>query len=181
MTGYCLDFCSLLNLYCGWGGIQEFSAFGGSWAISDTAFDEFKYVRVQQPDGSLQNTPIDRATVMSQYPLAVLALSGPNEIATFTQLTTEIDDGEAASLTIANHRGLTFVSDDRPALNAAAKLSVPSVSSIHLLMNWATLNPSNAAALPGVVKNIATLASFQPSRNSPYKVWWDGVLSNLSP
>lgn len=176
MTDYCLDFCSLLNLYCGWGGIQEFSKFGGSWSISDTAFDEFKYVRTLQPDGSLQNTPIIRAAVMSQYPLSILSVSGPMEMATQAQLANDIDDGEAASLTIATHRGLIFVSDDRPAMVAAAKLSVPSVSSIQLLIDWSNLNPSHAAALRGVVRNIALLASFQPPRNSPYRAWWDGLL-----
>ena len=54
MTHYCLDACSIINLFCGWGGIQELHTFGDSWSTSGTALNEFTEVRVQQPDGSYE-------------------------------------------------------------------------------------------------------------------------------
>lgn len=176
MTHYCLDFCSLLNLYCGWSGIQEFHKFGSSWSISETAFNEFKYVRTLQPDGSFLNSEVNRNSVLAQYPLSVLGVSSPKELNTLIELGKLIDDGEAASLALAKHRGFTFVTDDNPAIYAAKSLSVPTVSSIELIFDWSKVQQSHVARLPDVVRNIAILASFHPPRRSDHKQWWNGFL-----
>jgi predicted nucleic acid-binding protein len=175
MINYCLDFCSLLNLYCGWGGINELHVFGGSWSISDKAFNEFSYVRTLQPDGSKQNTSVSHAEILSQYPLSIHSVSGAAELATLLLLTAKIDDGEAASLAIAKHRGLVFVSDDGPAIKAANYLSVPTASSLELLIRWAGSDVKRRAALPAIVQRIAVLASFIPSKSSPHRAWWEDM------
>lgn len=175
MSDYCLDFCSLLNLYCGWDGIREIHSFGTSWSISDTAFRELRYVRSYAPDGSIQNVAVATQAVLSHYPLQVLSVSGTHEQTTLVELSKSLDDGEAASLTLAKHRGLVFVSDDRPALNAAAALSVPTASTLGLLKTWSELDPANEARLGKIARRIRVLASFAPPRSSPLKSWWEGL------
>ncbi|WDJ75226.1 hypothetical protein [Xanthomonas campestris] len=172
MTHYCLDFCSLLNLYCGWGGIQEFRRFGQSWSISQVAFNEFKYVRAIQANGSLLTQQVNHSIVLSQYPLSVIPVTRKAELATMMGLSMHIDDGEAASLSLAKHRGLIFVTDDKPAVKKAFQLSVPTVSSLELLRTWEALSPQHAAQIPMIIGRIAVLASFHPSKSDPNFGWW---------
>jgi predicted nucleic acid-binding protein len=174
MTQYCLDCCSLINLFCGWGGIQELHRLGQSWAISDVAFKEFTHVRALSADGTLIQTPINHATVLGQYPLTVLPVTTAAEQATLMALNAELDDGEAASLTLAKHHGMTFVTDERPAVRVAQALSVPTVSTSQLLMAWEALDPQHAALMRGLIDRIALFARFEPPRSDPHRAWWNG-------
>lgn len=176
MKHYCLDFCTLLNLYCGWGGIQELKSFGSSWSISNTAFEEFTYARAFDANGSVQNIGVDRAALLRQYSLNVHTLNGAGELATFLDLSQIVDDGEAASLAIAAHRSLIFVSDDSPALRAALTLNVQTVSTPDLLIEWAGSDPSRNNQLPVIVKTIGILAKFAPAKSSQHRSWWSHML-----
>jgi predicted nucleic acid-binding protein len=172
MTQYCLDCCSLINLYCGWGGIQELHRLGQGWAISQAAFNEFTHVRTQTPDGSLIQTPINHADVLGQYILTVLPITTATENDTLIALSAELDDGEAASLTLAKHRDMTFVTDDKLAVRAAQTLSVPTVSTLQILMAWETLDPLHSSLMATTIDRIAVLASFAPPRGDQNRAWW---------
>lgn len=175
MTHYCLDACSIINFFCGWGGIQELHSFGTSWSTTTTALDEFKEVRVLQADGTIVRSPIDQGMLLQQYPLIVHTELSPDELTTATKLSEEIDDGEAECIAVAHHRSLVFVSDDRPAIAVAASLGVSTASSLDLISQWADQNPSRAADLKDILVRIETLARYVPPRNHLRRTWWDGV------
>lgn len=177
MTHYCLDVCSIINLFCGWGGIQELHTFGDSWSTSGTALREFTAVRVQQSDGSIIKCPVQHDTLLDQYRLAVHSATGDAELATLAMLSSLVDDGEAECLAIAFHRGLTFVSDDGLAIIEATKLGVPWRSSIDLLIEWCGLDARRPQRLPEIVYRIQFLASYAPPKSSPHKAWWDALRS----
>lgn len=173
MTHYCLDACSIINLFCGWGGIQELHSFGTSWATTTTALGEFKDVRIQQMDGTIERVSFNHDLLLDQYPLNVHAEFHPQEVATATELSALIDDGEAECLAIAKHRGLIFVSDDGPAILAAEGLGVRTASSLDLIIAWSELEASRPAHLSEIAERIEILARYAPPRSHPRKEWWD--------
>lgn len=175
MTHYCLDACSIINLFCGWGGIQELHTFGASWSTTTTALREFKEVRVQQADGTIIRSPIEHPVVLRQYPLTVLSDLSADELDTATNLSAEIDDGEAECLAVALHRGLVFVSDDGLAIAVAESRGAQAVSSLDLISQWADLDPSRPALLLGILERIELLARYVPPRNHPRRGWWEGI------
>ena len=173
MTHYCLDACSIINLFCGWGGIQELHTFGTSWSTTATALGEFQEVRVQQADGSIARIPIEHEILLQQYPLIVHSELSQDELITATGLSEEIDDGEAECLAVSLHRGLVFVSDDGLAIAAARSHGVQAVSSLDLISNWAELEPSRPTALAEILGRIETLARYVPPRSHLRRDWWD--------
>lgn len=175
MTHYCLDACSIINLFCGWGGIQELHSLGTSWSTTTTALDEFKEVRVQQADGTIVRRPLDQGMLLLQYPLIVHAELTQDELTTATDLSQEIDDGEAECIAVARHHSLVFVSDDGPAIAAAASLGVSTASSLDLISEWADIKSSQPADLAKILVRIETLARYVPPRNHTRRSWWDGL------
>lgn len=173
MTRYCLDACSIINLFCGWGGIQELHFFGTYWSTTTTALGEFKDVRIQQTDGTIVRVPISHELLLEQYPLTVHTDFHPQEVVTATTLGALIDDGEAECLAIAKHRDLIFVSDDGPAILAAEGLGVRTASSLDLIIAWSELDASRPAYLTEIVERIEVLARYVPPGSHPRKEWWD--------
>ncbi|NII73979.1 hypothetical protein FHW84_002564 [Dyella sp. SG562] len=175
MTHYCLDACSIINLFCGWEGIQELHTFGASWSTTTTALREFKEVRVRQADGTIIRSPIEHPLLLQQYPLAILSDLSDNELDTATNLSIEIDDGEAECLAVALHRNLVFVSDDALAIAAAESRGAQTVSSLDLISQWADLEPRRPALLFGILERIELLARYVPPRSHPRRGWWEKV------
>jgi len=175
MTHYCLDACSIINLFCGWGGIQDLHSFGMSWSTTTTALDEFKEVRIRQADGTIVRSPLDQQVLLQQFPLLIHSELTQDELATAAALSEQIDDGEAECIAVAHHRSLVFVSDDVPAIAAATNLGVSAVSSLDLISQWADLEPSRLAKLPEILVRIETLARYVPHRNHARRSWWDGI------
>jgi hypothetical protein len=173
MTHYCLDACSIINLFCGWGGIQELHGFGSSWSTTATALDEFKEARSEQPDGVIVRMSLDRATLLLQYPLRVHSELTAEELTTSVALAEDVDDGEAEVLAVAYHRSLVFVSDDRIAVTVAERLGVPSVSSLDLISQWAGLDRARPGMLPEILRRIEVLARYVPPQTHAKKPWWD--------
>lgn len=175
MTHYCLDACSIINLFCGWEGIEELHTFGTSWSTTTTALREFKEVRIQQADGTIIRSPIEHSVVLQQYPLAILSDLSDSELETATDLSIEIDDGEAECLAVALHRDLVFVSDDSLAIAVAESRGVQAASSLDLISQWADLDPSRSALLLSILERIELLARYVPPRNHPRRGWWEGI------
>lgn len=175
MMDYCLDACSLINLFCGWGGIQELHTFGNSWSTSRTALSEFSEVREWCQDGSVIRRPIDGAAICGGSPLLVHSVIGDDELATLSRLSMVIDDGEAECLAIAKHRGLILVSDDGLAVTQAAKEGVPAVSSVQLLIDWSNLDATREPRLREIARRIELLARYTPPPQSPHRAWWDSL------
>jgi len=177
MSRYVLDCCSLLNLYCGWGGIRELNDFGENWGIGQTALREARYVYEFESDGSRARVEISQESLLRQHPLSILRLNS-SEIPLLVELAAKLDDGEAEGMVLAFRRGLVFVSDDRPTQRVATELgfSTPIVSTPELLIEWAGDNPERLNRLPSIVRRIEQLAKFRPHKGSPHLAWWLEIL-----
>lgn len=182
MTGYILDCCTLLNLYCGWGGLHDLHALDGSFHIGATVASEALYVREYSPEGQIARRKLDLRDVCRQYPLARISLSTQREKALMVRLAGSLDDGEAEGLAMAACRGLGFCTDDGAVhkLVGSEHLNVRLVSTPELLQAWAGKDPHRQASLPHTVRRATELGKFSPHRSSPHSDWWIQLLSKNS-
>jgi predicted nucleic acid-binding protein len=179
MNHYILDACVLVNLYCGWGGIQELETFGSSWSIGLTALGEAKYVRDFDPNGGLLKLPLNIQTMNAVESLNVLSIDSAAENDSLVEFAMDLDDGEAEALSLARHRKLVLVTDDRPVVRvaSAAHFAVSTIGTPDVLMEWVKLNPDSRARLPEVVRRISILGPFQLRKSSTHYAWWQAQLA----
>lgn len=102
----------------------------------------------------------------------------PGELATYVALARRLDDGEAASLAVAHHRGWSIATDDRVARRAGQELSpAPDVVlTSSLLRTCAESLGVDRAALGHMLRSVETRASFVPPRDDPNRGWWHSAL-----
>lgn len=178
MSGYVLDWCTLLNLYCGWGEVRQLGTFGAPFYVGAVVASEALYAREVDSNGQQVQAKLDIQDLRRQYPLSILSVSSAEQ-ELMVRFARTIDDGEAEGLAIAASRGYAFCSDDAPVrkLALAQDLPIKIVSTPELLQAWAATNVDQAAALPGIVRRITTLARFSPHTSSPHATWWTKQLA----
>lgn len=179
MTRRILDCCTLINLYCGWGGIHNLRHFGNDWCIGAQALAEAKYVREYGQDGSVTSRAIDTSHLKRHFPLKELAIQSDDESDMLIRSAKLLDDGEAEGLVLAALRGSAFCSDDAVVHRAARELGleVEIVSTPEILLLWAADDESRLQQLPGIVGRISELARFTPHRSSQHLEWWKRQLA----
>jgi hypothetical protein len=179
MSRYVLDCCTLLNLYCGWSGIQNLSQFGQEWHIGQVALSEAQYIREFGVNGQIVSQQIDPSHLLGQFSLKVLSDLSDEEASLRIKLAHMLDDGEAEGLALATYRGYTFCSDDKPVQEAATalKLPTPIVSTPDLLQVWASNDAQRTTMLRSVIRRITELSRFTPHRSSPHLSWWQQMLA----
>lgn len=103
----------------------------------------------------------------------------PGEFATYVALARRLDDGEAASLAVAHHRGWSIATDDRAARRAAQELSPAAdvVMTSVLLRVCAESLGLDRAALEHMLRSVEARASFVPPRDDPNRGWWHTALT----
>jgi hypothetical protein len=115
---------------------------------------------------------VDLAQWVAKGVLQILDLA-ETETRTFVTLATEIEDGEAATLTIAAHRRLDVATDDRKARRVADRLGLPEpVRTSQLLPGYCTgvdLPDGESAEL---LRAVEQRARFRPPASDPLNLWW---------
>lgn len=96
------------------------------------------------------------------------------ELTSFVQLARRVDDGEAATLAMAFHRGLRVATDDRHAQRVAGGLDpeVQIVTTSQLMAAWASATGEQDDEVAVALSSIERRASFLPRRDDPEYVWW---------
>lgn len=172
MRGYILDCCTLLNLYCGWGGIRELSSVLGPWTIGQRALSEAQYARDFAGDGIIKAIPLGPESILEQHAISVFSVESDSEIELFVEMANRLDDGEAECIALAAERSLTLCTDERLAQNEAAARGIEIATTPQILEAWASASPSRREQLPSIVSRIEILARFTPHRSSPHLDWW---------
>jgi len=175
MTNFVLDCCTLINLYCGWGGLQNLQQIGPSFHLGQRVVDEILFIRDFDDDGSIVNHRLSADEVFLQYHFSILSLSSAGEENLMVRLATKLDDGEAEGLALASCRGFVFCSDDKPVADAARAegLNTAIISTPELLQMWAGNNASRLSSLPAIIRRTSILGRFCPHRSSPFRTWWE--------
>ena len=181
MSHFILDACALVNLHCGWGGLKELQNFGTSWSIGDTALKVALFVRNFDPNGDPIKVTLNPEAVIADGNLYVLSLDGEKENASFVEFALELDDGEAQAMSLALHRGLILLTDDRPAVRVASGLAtVQTMGTPEVLIAWVNANPAQRHRLPEIIRRVTVLGPFQLKKSSPHYGWWQALLSDTN-
>ncbi|MXZ01096.1 hypothetical protein F4Y93_10775 [Candidatus Poribacteria bacterium] len=175
-----LDASCLLNLYATgrFGEILVVSLY--RFAVADYVLDEealFTLVR-ESFDGPLERAPVDLRPFIEDGLVEVMSVESTEEIATFVDLAIQIDDGEAITASLAAHRGCAVATDDRKARRVIAEQAptVPLVSTLDLLSEWAEASQMSMSELKSVFAAMQTGASYVPGRRDPRFDWWVEVM-----
>jgi predicted nucleic acid-binding protein len=92
----------------------------------------------------------------------------------FSQLSLQIDDGEAEALAVAAQRGLTLLTDDNAAIRVAPQNGVPVLTTLDLLRNWASsasIEDAREAA-----RSLRDRGSYSPPRTHAHASWYSALL-----
>ena len=178
MADRIVDCCAFLNLYAGWAGLEELRALPHTWHVCDAGYNESEFTREYGADGALIDVPLDLNPLVHSDLLKIVRPETDAELASYVDFAQELDDGEAQALAIAKHRGYVLLTDDRKALNMAARLdvAVATITTVGVLREWQLHNQVDAQAVRQVLERISVLARYAPPKNTPDRQWWQAQL-----
>lgn len=171
-----LDACVLINLMVSRIPMPELaSASSMGFAVVEEVANEIGYLR----NASGVESPVEKQFLMRANKIEVLSLR-QQENAGLVRFAALVDDGEAATLALAEARSLPVATDDRKARRVAREfcstIELESTSSI--LRRWsAEVEPGRIAE---ALLRICTEASYIPPRDDPNHGWWSEALGRCS-
>ncbi len=169
-----IDCCAFLNLYAGWGGLEELRALPYTCYICEAVYNESEFTREYGAGGVLVDVRLELNPLVDSQLLKVVRPETDTELTDYVDFAQEVDDGEAQALAIAKHRRYLLLTDDRKAASIAARpdVAVATITTVGVLQEWQQHNHIDARALQQVMQRISVLARFAPPRNTADWLWW---------
>lgn len=169
-----LDTCVLINLLATQRVAEIVRVIAPSCLICSAVSAESLYLRPLVPDGKPEP-----ASLVSLFEAGVFRSCHPEGTAEedlYVSYASELDDGEAMSLAIAQTRGFALVTDERKARRLARENAphVEMISTAEIIHAWA--EGKQADETIAVLRAIATRARFRPPNSYPLAAWWNGLL-----
>jgi len=166
-----LDACVAINLMAAEDLDSIGRALGTDFLMADQAAAEIGYLR-DEIGGQIVRTPINLRPHLASGAMRFLSLTD-KELPQYVRLAAMVDDGEAATLAIAESRGLQLATDDRKARRVCAELGLPEpIRSLYLLRSYADAAALSEQAVRERLVRIRDRASFRPRRMDPDFKWW---------
>jgi predicted nucleic acid-binding protein len=173
-----LDSCAIVNLYASTYFESLVESLSGEVCIADYVLRESQFVRNIHHGGEDEREPIRLDDFIQRGVLRVLALDSEFEFERFLSLALRLDDGEAATLSLATTRNGTLITDDRKALSIAAEMSVPTLTTPDVLHGWAERLKLMDQEICVALENIRVRARYEPARRHPRWSWWHAVIES---
>lgn len=151
---------------------------GADACIADYVMRESQFVRNTHELGEEEKEPIQLDRYIQGGVLRVLELESELEFAQFLSLALRLDDGEAATLSLAATRKGTVITDDRKALSIAEEMSVPTLTTPDILHGWAASSHRTGQEIRVALENIRFRARYEPSKRHPLYSWWQSILES---
>ena len=174
-----LDASCLLNIYAT-GRLRDIAlAQPYRLGVADYVLElEALYVwRSSSGEAWEERVPVDLTPLIEEGIIQVWRLEHQEEEATFVNLASMVDDGEAITAAIAAHRGFAVATDDRKARRVLAEHTpiVPLVSTLELLKQWAEEYSVARSDLQAAMIAMRSGANYVPGARDPYNEWWQSV------
>ena len=167
-----LDACVMINLAASGLYIEDIARRNkATFVMARTTATEVLYLATE--DGGEPYEPIDVPQYVRDGELTLVDLT-PEELVSFMTLARSVDDGEAAMLALAMHRGWAIATDDRKARRVARE-SIPNpelTTTAAILHRWATGADAAPEDIRGMLRKIETKAAYTPRRTDRYREWW---------
>jgi predicted nucleic acid-binding protein len=167
-----IDACVLINL-CATGRLHDIASNLDACfiVVQEVASESFYLSSTGKRDDRL--TPIDLDGLLANGLIELTSLDG-DEFTTFVRVAERLDDGEAATLALALHRGLPLATDDRAALRLIdadyPRMEVLSTSQI--IRRYCERARLSSVDVAGCLNAIEQRASFVPPDRDPEVEWW---------
>lgn len=172
-----LDACSLINLYATGHLAEILATIPARCVITDVVVRESLYLRRGATGNKAdEREPIDLRPMLDAGLLEVVSSDDDDELLTYIDLTTEVDEGEAMSIALAIHRGWRVMTDDRKARRIASEREIGCVSSLEALRHWGEGSAKSTPVLRGALRAIEQQARWAPGRAHPLAEWWKQII-----
>lgn len=175
-----LDASCLLNLYAS-GKLKEIAeTFNEPLVVSDYVLrHEALFIRHKKSElDEEEKQPVNLDPLVSTGLIKVISVTNEKEQNTFIDLATELDDGEAITVSLAECRRYKVATDDRKALGIISNRSlVHSVSTLELIKHWADTRKVSKDEVRAVLFRIWTDSSYYPGEHDLLYDWWHDMMS----
>jgi predicted nucleic acid-binding protein len=146
----------------------------GQVMIAEQVYDECRLDPFVPDDEIVERT--DLARLIEHRSLTVVTSFTNDELNAFAGFAIRLDDGEAATLALAVHRGWTVVTDDRAAIRELAG-HAPLLSTLDLIRTWADTHGITRDVLAVTLADLRVRGRYVPSASHPLRSWWDQRLT----
>jgi predicted nucleic acid-binding protein len=175
-TPLLLDACIAINVAATNRLHHVAEALGLTFTLVQQAAAEVGYLR-DTADGEIVLTQID-LTRYDDDALNLINLS-PAEYHRYIELARVVDDGEAATITVAVERAMPLATDDRKARRLCAELQIQEpLRTLGILHSYADATHLPQSELRDLLVKIRDRASYQPARSDPDRKWWEGIVND---
>jgi predicted nucleic acid-binding protein len=168
-----LDACSLINFVASGVALNVIAeANDCRFAATTIAMDETLYIAGTTPG---ERELIDIEALARLGVLTVVELN-PAEVSEFVALAQTVDDGEASTLAVAQHRGLSVATDDRRAVRLANELGINVHTTAAILRRWSAACFASEEQIATALWSVEVRGNFVPRREDANRIWWDSCL-----
>lgn len=176
-----LDASCVLNLYAS-GRFKEIAeSLPEPLVVSDYVVErEALFIAYKESEqDEEQKKTVDLSSLVSAGLIKVISIYGEKEQETFVDLATELDDGEAVTVSLAEHRGFCVATDDRKALKVISERAlIHATSTLELVKRWAEVCNVPRKEIKTVLALIWEGASYYPGERDPLYSWWRDMMSD---
>ena len=171
-----IDACIVINLYATTRTVEILGAAGARLVVVHQVTAEALYVLRPGASG-LEQRAIDLEPEI-QSGLLTRAILTDAELSTYVGYAAELDDGEAATLSLARHRSSQVATDDRAAQTFIQRNHLPLgvVRTSDLVRRWMASSGASQAEVSQVLREIRDYGRFIPNEVDPHSRWWRGLL-----
>jgi predicted nucleic acid-binding protein len=169
-----LDACTLINLHACRQMESIVVSIPGQVMIAEQVYDECRLDPFDPDDEIVERT--DLARLIERRALTVVTSLTNTELNSFAAFAIRLEDGEAATLALAVHRGWTVVTDDRAAIRELAG-QAPLLSTLDLIKTWADTLAITRDVLAVTLADLRVRGRYVPSKSHPLWSWWNQFLT----
>lgn len=183
MADNVVDACCLINLYASGEVTKIVGATAEEFYVVEQVRNEALTIRQPDPEdiSKLVQVPIDLDEAVREGFFRECRLEQEAELEAFVRFATQLDDGEASCLALAEQRGWTVATDDRKAIRIAGGSNLSVVTTPELIRQWKQFESPPDAEVAEVLRRIERFARFRPHRSSPFHVWWVDLVERANP
>ena len=173
-----LDNCTFLNLYASGRLDAIAAALGLSLIVEERVRAEALHLfRGGDGPGADERVAVDCAVPVAAGYLTVATLAGIEE-ATFRRWAALVDDGEAATIAVAIHRGFAVGTDDGRAIRYLGQMAPGTrhLSTLAILRAWVDRAGLPGAEIREVLRAVCQRGHFHFPRRDPLRAWAAALL-----
>lgn len=177
-----LDACCAINLYASNQMSDILETIPVNFAIARYVYEEetLEVYNGFEEKATQTKERINLKSLVVNGLLTVTPLDSENEKIEFTNFTSDIDDGEAMTGSIAKHRNWSIGTDDNAAISFFKKQTpqLQVITTPELIKAWVEIANPPPEVILSSIENIQRRAKYKPYPRHPLYEWWQVQLGS---